>query len=72
MASILMGTITALIVILIGGGSFYVGYKVGYANLKTEQQEEKKAELTEEQRRVAEGLANIFDYSNRHKAGGVK
>lgn len=71
MTSILMGTITALIVILIGGGSFYAGYKVGYTNRRAELQEEKtKTEPTEEQRRVAEGLANIFDYSNRRKVGG--
>lgn len=73
MASILMGTTTALIVILIGGGSFYAGYKVGASNRKTEVQEEKtKTELTEEQKRVAEGFTNMLNYANRHMGGDKK
>ena len=73
MASILMGTTTALIVILIGGGSFYMGYRVGCVNSKNIPQEEKtKAELTEEQKRIAEGFNNILNHANRHKGGDRK
>lgn len=71
MASILMGVITAMLISLSCGGCFYAGYKVGYTNQpKTEETEKQTAEPTEEQKKIAEGLTNILNYTNRHKAGG--
>lgn len=71
MASILMGTTTALIVILICGGAFYVGYKVGCKNTQMPTEREKTSkDLTEEQKRVAEGFSNMLNYANRHNKGG--
>ena len=71
--SILMGTTTALIVLLIGGGAFYTGYRVGCVNSQNDPQEEKtKTELSEEQKRVAEGFNNMLNYANRHKGGDRK
>lgn len=70
MASILMGVITAILIILICGACFYVGYRVGYANQPKAEQSEKTTQLTEEQRKIAEGLANMLNHANRHKAGG--
>ena len=70
MASILMGTTTALIVILICGGSFYIGYRFGCINSKNAPQEEKtRAEMTEEQKRLVEGFTNILNHANRHRGG---
>lgn len=71
MASIFLGAATALIVILIGGGAFYVGYKVGRNNtqIPTERENTNK-DLTEEQKRVAEGFSNMLNYANRHNKGG--
>ena len=70
MASILMGVITAILVILICGLVFLVGYKVGYANQPKEEQSEKTSTITEGQQRLAEGFANILNHANRHKSGG--
>ncbi len=73
MASILMGVITAIFIILICGACFYVGYKVGYANSPKEEQREKaNSTLTEAQQKRAEGFANILNQANRHKAGDKK
>lgn len=71
MASILMGVITAILIILICGACFYVGYKVGVSNQPTtEEQEEAKQQATKRQSEINEGLANMLNYANRH--GGVK
>ncbi len=70
MGSILMGVITAILVILICGVVFCVGYKVGYANQPKEEQNEKTSTITEGQQRLAEGFANILNHANRHKSGG--
>ena len=70
MANILMGVITAILIILLSGAVFYIGYKVGYANTPKEPQEEKpKAEMTQEQKRLYEGIQNMLNYSNRHGGG---
>ena len=73
MASVLMGATTALIVFLVGCSTFYIGYRLGSANSQNIPQETKtKAELTEEQKRVAEGFNNMLNYANRHKGGDRK
>ena len=70
MVSILLGVITALLIILSCGGCFYAGYRVGYANIPKEPQEEKpKAGMSEEQKRLYEGMQNILNHANRHGGG---
>jgi hypothetical protein len=69
MASILMGVITAILIILICGVCFYVGYKVGYAKQPKEEQSLKTSEMSEAQMKRAEGFANILNHANRHRAG---
>ncbi len=72
MASILMGVITAILIILICGVVFYVGYKVGYENQPTPmiQEETPRNEPTKRQSEISEGMSNILNYANRH--GGKK
>ena len=73
MANILIGVITAILVILACGVCFYVGYRVGYTNKPKEEQNEKTTtNLTKEQQRMAEGFANILNHANRHGAGDKK
>ena len=70
MLSILLGTITAMLIILGCGGCFYAGYKVGYTfQPKATEEEKPKAEMNEEQRRLYEGMQNILNYANRHGGG---
>ncbi len=70
MASILMGVITAILIILICGVCFYVGYKIGYAKQPKEEQCLKtNPAMSEEQIKRAEGFANILNHANRHRAG---
>ena len=67
MSDILLGVITAILIILACGGCFYVGYRVGYNNRpKGEQIEKTSPKLTEEQKKMAEGFANILNHANRH------
>lgn len=67
MASILMGVITAILIILICGFVFFVGYRIGYANQpKTEQNVKTENERNKE---IMEGFSNIVNYANRHKSG---
>lgn len=67
MASILMGVITAILIILICGFVFYVGYRIGYAN-QPQTEQNVKAE-NERNKEIMEGFANIVNYANRHKSG---
>lgn len=70
MASILMGVITAILIILICGVVFFVGYKVGISNQpKIEQSEKTTAEINERNKEIMQGMANILNHANRH---GVK
>ena len=64
MESLLLGTSTMLTVLLIAIISFWAGYRFG--ELNTQDAEHKKHEPTEEQKRVAEGFANILNHANRH------
>lgn len=64
MVEILLGTTSVLTVIIISIISFWFGYRFGELSKKTEQVERK--EPTEEQKRVAEGFANILNHTYRH------
>ena len=64
MVEILLGTSTMLTVLLIGIISFWFGYRFSQLNKRAEQVEKK--EPTEEQKRVAEGFANILNHTYRH------
>ena len=69
MASILMGAITALIILFVGTGCFIAGLKAIDAQLKSAQPERRvTAEPSEEQRKIAEGLSNMLNYGNRHNS----
>lgn len=64
MASILMGTLTSMIMLIIGGGCFLMGYRV--CEMKPAPDEKHDTQPTEEQKRMAEGFTNLLNYANRH------
>lgn len=66
MASILMGTVTAMLMLLMGGGCFICGYKAGSLQPPITD-ERSNTQPTEEQKRLAEGFTNLLNYANRHK-----
>lgn len=68
MINIFLGAATALIIVLIGAGCFYLG--IGTAemiNKPNTAQGEK--EQTEEEKKRVEGLNNIINHAMRHKGG---
>ncbi len=68
MASILMGAVTALIILIAGAGCFIAGLKAIDTQMeKTQPKPRTATEPTEEQRKIAEGLSNMLNYSNRHQ-----
>lgn len=72
MASILMGSITALIVIGIGISAFYIGFKQGERLTKLNTTETASVQLSDLQQKRQEGFANIINHCNRHQGGGNK
>ena len=69
MANILMGAVTALIILIVGAGCFIAGLKaIDTKIVVAEQKPRTVSEPTEEQRKIAEGLANMLNYSNRHQS----
>ncbi|MBR5270928.1 MAG: hypothetical protein IKV64_01960 [Clostridia bacterium] len=67
MFSIFMGTITAVAILVAGILCFNAGLNALDICIKeAEHKAPPKAEPTEEQRKIAEGLSNMLNYGNRH------
>ena len=67
MIGILMGTITAVAILVAGVLCFNAGLNaLNICVREAEQKPRPKAEPTEEQRKIAEGLSNMLDYGKRH------
>ena len=63
----LMGTITAVAILVAGVLCFNAGLNaLDLCAGETGQKPRPKAEPTEEQRKIAEGLSNMLDYGKRH------
>ena len=67
MIGILMGTITAAAILVAGVLCFNAGLNaLDICAREVSDKPRPKAEPTEEQRKIAEGLSNMLNYGNRH------
>ena len=69
MVCILMGALTAVAVLVAGILCFNAGLNaMKICSEDAVQKAPPKAEPTEEQRKIAEGLSNMLNYGNRHNS----
>ena len=65
MASILMGVICGFLFTTMSIWCIWLGFNLGKKQISEEVKE--KPEISEEQKRMAEGFNNLLNYANRHK-----
>ena len=67
MLSVLMGSVTAVAILVAGVLCFNAGLNaLDICAREVSDKPRPKVEPTEEQRKIAEGLSNMLNYGNRH------